>query len=761
MPTASLYVPRMVLLFLVTCGLLALPAVAQQTFTVTTTADSGDGSLREAITQANATPETDQITFSIAGGGSYAEIFLTSNIIITAPVEIDANTQGCDLSEGLCVRLDGGGTVGGLRLFTGSDGSTVRGLVFTRFGAPTIFGAIEVLSSDNVIVGNYFGTDRTGLVTDPDGTPGSGDELGNVSSGIVVKDNLDGTTFTVTNNRIGGSADGEANVFGGGGESGIVMVGGGTSENRVQGNFIGVGPDGATLLGHGLHGFSIFNGANGNLFGGLGEGEGNIILGSQQLGVLLSTDAANNTVAGNVISANEGGGVILQRNASGNTIIGNRIGTNADGTAALPNGTPAGLASFDGFGIHLLGGAHGNTIVDNQISGNLLAGIILGGFVPGDITDNMIMGNLIGLDAVGQQAVPNGVPGIVESGGGIVLIGHGPEVRGNQIGTPEAPNYIGGNTTAGLLLEGAGVAANRIHSNAIGLAVDGETSVPNGQVGALIRVAAHGNQLGSANPGEANTIVFNPLSIVLAADAGLGNHVTHNLFGGAAFDIDLGLDGPTANDAGDPDDGPNRMQNYADLSDVRVSGDVLTVTFQVDTAPENATYPLHLQLYAAKDMGGATVLAHLSASVPYEAADAQASVTRQITLSAEDTALNLQQLRAAVFDADGNASELSLIPVTVAAEDAPEVPQEMVLAQNYPNPFNPETRIAYALPRQAHVRLAVFDVLGRQVALLVDGAQPAGTHEVRLEGRGLPSGTYLYRLRAGEAEQQRLMVLMK
>ena len=88
-------------------------------------------------------------------------------------------------------------------------------------------------------------------------------------------------------------------------------------------------------------------------------------------------------------------------------------------------------------------------------------------------------------------------------------------------------------------------------------------------------------------------------------------------------------------------------------------------------------------------------------------------------------------------------------------------PSQFVLEANYPNPFNPETEIAFTLPQAATVRLVVFDMLGRAVAHLVDGALAAGRHQVRFEASHLPSGTYLYRIEAGSFVQVRRMVLLK
>jgi len=101
-----------------------------------------------------------------------------------------------------------------------------------------------------------------------------------------------------------------------------------------------------------------------------------------------------------------------------------------------------------------------------------------------------------------------------------------------------------------------------------------------------------------------------------------------------------------------------------------------------------------------------------------------------------------------------------------APEEAPIAPEEFRLAQNYPNPFNPETRITYELPEATHVRLAIYDILGHEVAVLVDGDKPAGYHSAvwdsrNRQGHYVSAGMYFYRLVAGEFNASRKMVLLQ
>ena len=90
-----------------------------------------------------------------------------------------------------------------------------------------------------------------------------------------------------------------------------------------------------------------------------------------------------------------------------------------------------------------------------------------------------------------------------------------------------------------------------------------------------------------------------------------------------------------------------------------------------------------------------------------------------------------------------------------------ELPETPTLSANYPNPFNPETTISFQLPSNQRVRLAVYNALGQQVQVLVDGWMEPGRHTVRFRANGLPSGTYFTRLETDADALIRSMVLMK
>jgi hypothetical protein len=94
-------------------------------------------------------------------------------------------------------------------------------------------------------------------------------------------------------------------------------------------------------------------------------------------------------------------------------------------------------------------------------------------------------------------------------------------------------------------------------------------------------------------------------------------------------------------------------------------------------------------------------------------------------------------------------------------EDEVNIPSEIMLYQNYPNPFNPTTTITFSIPQREHVTLAVFDVLGREVATLVDGELNPGGHSVVFDAASLPSGVYFYSMTTSAISLLKSMTAIK
>jgi hypothetical protein len=115
----------------------------------------------------------------------------------------------------------------------------------------------------------------------------------------------------------------------------------------------------------------------------------------------------------------------------------------------------------------------------------------------------------------------------------------------------------------------------------------------------------------------------------------------------------------------------------------------------------------------------------------------------------------------AVLGEESSAYSESVSSVVTSTESAPGVPTDYALGQNYPNPFNPSTNIQFALPVAGPTRMVVFDVLGREVGVLLNKMLQAGYHELIFDASDLPGGIYLYQIEVGDFVQTKKMILMK
>ena len=266
-------------------------------YTVTNTNDSGAGSLRQAIINANANAGADTISFNFGGAGPHT-INLTSALpTLTGTVTIDGWSEPGYAGTPLVVlNGSGAGAVSGLTLGAGSAGSTVRGLVVESFGDS----GIVIQSNANTIVGNFIGTDVTGLLNH-----------GNTNDGIVVVD--------AANNTIGGTTTAERNVISGN-ALGIRIGGTNAGGNVIVGNYVGADVNGAATLGNSLHGIFISRFAaavtgdpHDNRIGGTTASEANLIVANGQDGVSIYNSAiVGNAILGNRIYANGGLGIDLR-----------------------------------------------------------------------------------------------------------------------------------------------------------------------------------------------------------------------------------------------------------------------------------------------------------------------------------------------------------------------------------------------------------------------------------------------------------------
>ena len=351
--------------------------MAAATFTVTNTNDSGAGSLRQAILDANASAGADLIEFNIPGAGVHTIMPASELPWITGAATIDGytqpgaspNTQLTSDDAVLLIELNGedsGDSTGGL--VAGGVGATIRGLVINRFGINVALG------DGNHLEGCFIGTDPTGSIAR------SRPEAGGVSAGAESP-----------GSSIGGALPSQRNVISGNNGIGISIFGAGPTV--IQGNFIGIDATGTVALPNDINVNFTFYGAA--VVGGpatpTGAPPGNVISGSRSYGIWGSTFGGNSTM----------------------TIQGNLIGTNATGTAAIPNKFHGIRIVKDtpGPGDTLVGGVDpedGNVIAYNLGDGISTAPEGPESFVNIASRSNRIHSNTgLGIDLYGNGVTPN------------------------------------------------------------------------------------------------------------------------------------------------------------------------------------------------------------------------------------------------------------------------------------------------------------------------------------------------------------------
>jgi hypothetical protein len=128
---------------------------------------------------------------------------------------------------------------------------------------------------------------------------------------------------------------------------------------------------------------------------------------------------------------------------------------------------------------------------------------------------------------------------------------------------------------------------------------------------------------------------------------------------------------------------------------------------------------------------------------------------------------DVKKITMVVMNTDSSLGENEFVSYTYSAESIIDVESEpskefcFALYQNYPNPFNPTTTISFSIPSPAFISLKVYDILGNEVATLVNQERPAGEYEINLDASNLTSGVYFYRLNAGRFTEMKKMILMK
>ncbi len=544
---------------------------------------------------------------SVAGAGNVVSGNTLDGVAILLPAATGNHVAGNLIGTDPSGTMDVGNGNSGVLMWQ-APGNTIGGLTALErniFSGNDLFGVrvTTPAAANNVVQGNFIGTDITGMAALP-----------NSDSGVQLAN--------AQNVTVGGNSAAARNVISGNGNQGIVLIGAGVANNRIQGNFIGVDVTGTAALGNTNIGVRVGGGARDNTIGGdATAGEGNVISGNGGDGVVVTDSNTRNT-----------------------TIAGNVIGTDITGTVDLGNGN-SGVS---------ISGAHTNTVgglttgSGNLISGNGLFGISIAGATA---TGNHVQGNAIGTDISGTADLGNASTGVLVSS------------SSNTIGgtAAGAGNLISGNDFVGVRINGSGATGNAVQGNLIGVQSDGMSPLANTGQGVRIDNGST-NTVGGTVPSAGNVIAHNSShGVAVIGATATGNAIERNsMFSNGALGIDLGLDGVTANDviAGseDIDSGPNRLQNFPDISVADLIGNTLSLTYSVSSNSAHSAYPLRVEFFLADGSGfeGQTFLGADS----YTVLEALGTATVMLDVTGMGVSGG-SKIVATATDSGGNSSEFS------------------------------------------------------------------------------------------------------
>ncbi len=572
-----------------------------------------------------------------SGNGIGVHIISSSNHGITANTiglgadgtTVISNQNGIVLESSFDISVGGDYTAGAGNIVSGNLNN---GLVVTGIGA-----------SNNIIQGNFFGTDVTGMI-----------DKGNVQNGIVISGGL--------NNVVGGTSGGGilpteyGNVISGNDNSGILLSQDG-GQTIIYTNHIGLDYDGTGALGNGIG--IIITDDHDVLIGGQ-PGEENYISGNIVHGILVQSSAVTidgnhigvgpSSFAGlgngqngiqidvqgvivgdayfNVISNNGTHGIFLNGEAVDNCLIDNNIiGTDQSNTPGIGNNGD-GIALIDG-DVNYIGSNGGNTIIgnsgegikiqgnciDNVVQQNIIADLTGGGMTnnrgilltntpgenviggtfgtDGNIIGNsqaaglelqnsqntLVLGNAVGNDGVGVS-YPNGVGILISNGSNNSVIG-----TGNALGSNDY-NLIGGNAGSGIEVDNSNFTS--ISGNSVGINLAGTGALSNGDHGIVVRNGSNYTTIGSTttDPSLRNVISSNIGSGVrLESDSTTvsGNFIGLNLNGSASMWIQE--DGVSISNGGQG----NLIGGDRNTEANRITGNI-TNGVRIDNSPSNQVY---------------------------------------------------------------------------------------------------------------------------------------------------------------------------
>lgn len=610
----------------------------------------------------------------------------------------------------------------------------------------------------NVIIGNAIGVNDA--VTQA---------LPNLLSGILIEN--------ARNTRVGGTGFDSANIVSGNIDYGIYIYGDTSRGNMVRGNYIGTNSAGDAALPNGAG--ILVSYSNGNVIGGTDQWSGNLISGNNYEGLYLY-------------------------GADSNKVFNNVIGLNLAQTAVLPNGA-SGIV-LDSSDHNIIGDVAGT---ENVISGNKLSGIAVAGLSEW----NKIYSNYIGTDFTRTKKFGNEVDGIQIADG----------ASRTWIGKTGGGNSIWYNKYSGVLVADSNknkISQNSFHGNgSIGIDLEGQFTglSPNDKLDA----DAGGNDLQNfpelffadgpfplrvvgtmeSKPNESYTIEF--FSTDVKDSTGYGEGKTFLTaqtvgtdstgFGYFNFVIPTSVSSgmfitATATDFNGSTSEFSKCVEvkatdvYADIAvSVEATADTVkkgdTVAYHItliNNGPDSATQVIlrdtlsgRLTYLTDSTSKGNSLFSNGIFTVNIAALEPGETVDIVLVAKADSSGLIVHKVYGVAMQTDFDSlNNTGIDSVTVPAllfsgGEGAAIPNVYQLYQNYPNPFNPVTTIRFDLPVSGFVSLTIYDLLGREVATLVNEEREAGLHAVHFDGSKFSSGAYIYKIQSGNFTAAKKLLLMK
>ena len=548
------------------------------------TATNGECTLRAAIDESNAHAGADTINFNITGSGQHEISDASAALEIDDQVFINgysqpgasANTAAAPAALNGVLKIGINNAARRFIISNGASGSTIKGLAL--YGDPGVRNNPGiVLNASNIsLLGNYFGVNLNG----------------NESGG----QNIYGDTSNIHNIKFGGPNAADRNVF----QGRFLIQGAALGNNLVQGNFMGIAPDGNTPLDYVYLNFltttSTDNSFLDNSFGActlaaacVDIGGQNSLVSRNRIGITADGTAlvnpgtlypigisANGTITNNTIAGFNNFGIGV--GGVGDVVQGNKIGVDSTGYNGLESqGTGISISGQD----TLIGGPNpgeGNiisNIIGDYVNNGTGSGIVLNSLAS-PVHNVTIQGNYIGTDVDGVAPLPNAAYGIEIVG----AFGDSSVLSDVLIGGPSVGdgNIISGNDAGGIHIISASNVT--VQGNSVGLDYTG-SALPNGSQGTTLGTPGAGINIdnsftniliGGPGAGDGNVIASNVgpgVSLALGYDTNSNNDHSFDakasVIGNSIYDngnLAINLGGHINNDAGDTDIGPNNVLNY-------------------------------------------------------------------------------------------------------------------------------------------------------------------------------------------------------